>query len=166
MTKTDTRDRQLNRRQFFQRGVWAVGGAFSLLLGIPLIGYFISPWWKEAPELWVQVCTLDQINSVEPVEFSVTFKRTDMPQPYDDVRGVFVIRQDAEILAFSNVCTHMGCAVRWLAWRQQILCPCHGGMYDRYGVLAGGPPSHSLRLYVSKVQNNALFIANRVIERV
>ena len=162
MTVQDGQGRKVNRREFFQWGVWIVGGIFSVLLGIPLIGYFLSVLFQRQSEQWLPVCSLDQINSVTPTEFQITFKGETAHRTWEDVRGVFVIRKGNDILAFTNVCTHMGCSVRWLDWRQQILCPCHGGMYDRWGNLAGGPPSHSLPFYVSKIENNTLYVANRV----
>lgn len=34
-------------------------------------------------------------------------------------------------VAYSAVCTHLGCVVsQWVAARQVLLCPCHGGQYD------------------------------------
>lgn len=162
----DIGNRRIDRREMFQQwGVWTVGGIFSFLLGAPLVGYFGSVLFKKEAEQWARVCSLDEIGTDTPKEFTVSFKRTNAPQSYEEVRAVLVIRKGADILAFTNVCTHMGCSVRWLDWRQQILCPCHGGMYDRWGNLAGGPPAHSLPLYVSRIEGDALFVTNRFIER-
>ncbi|WP_027882063.1 ubiquinol-cytochrome c reductase iron-sulfur subunit [Meiothermus rufus] len=48
------------------------------------------------------------------------------------------------IVAYSAVCTHLGCIVsQWLPDRKVGLCPCHGGMYDfAHGakVVSGPPP--------------------------
>lgn len=48
------------------------------------------------------------------------------------------------IVAYSAVCTHLGCIVsQWLADQGQALCPCHGGIYDLKDgakVVAGPPP--------------------------
>ncbi|MDA8187423.1 MAG: ubiquinol-cytochrome c reductase iron-sulfur subunit [Dehalococcoidales bacterium] len=166
MATHDAEGRKLNRREFFQWAVWAAGGIFGLIVAIPLVGYILAPFFRTPPEEWVRVCSLDEINSLTPTEFRIAFKREDAPQSYEDVRGVFVIRKGREILAFTNVCTHMGCSTRWLDWRQQILCPCHGGLYDRWGQLMGGPPAHSLPFYVSKIEGNDLYVANRYVFRV
>ncbi|MCL5025940.1 MAG: Rieske (2Fe-2S) protein [Chloroflexi bacterium] len=165
MRGQDSRSSDYSRREFlYQAGVFTVGGVVSLLLGIPLLGFVLSALTKYSSEQWVQVCTLDQINWDTPIEFKVVFKGENAPQSYQDIQGVFVIRQDSNILAFTNVCTHMTCSVRWLDWRQQILCPCHGGMYDRWGNLMGGPPPKSLPRYLTRVVGNAVFVANRFQE--
>lgn len=155
-----------SRRHFLhQLGVWAIGAIFSTLLAVPLLGYFLSVLTRRSSEQWVRVASLDQINSDTPALFRVAFKGESGPVPFEIVQGVFAIRRGSEILAFSNVCTHMGCSVRWLDWRQQILCPCHGGMYDRWGILLGGPPASNLPFYLSKVEGNYLYVANRMIRR-
>jgi Rieske Fe-S protein len=42
-----------------------------------------------------------------------------------------------EIVAFSAICTHMGCEVK--PDGEQITCPCHGSTYDLKGSNTGGP---------------------------
>lgn len=47
-------------------------------------------------------------------------------------------------IAYSAVCTHLGCIIsQWVADRRAGLCPCHGGLYDLAQgarVLAGPVP--------------------------
>jgi len=46
--------------------------------------------------------------------------------------------------AFSAVCTHLGCVVKWVADKQEFLCPCHGGRFSSEGTVLGGPPPKPL----------------------
>jgi nitrite reductase/ring-hydroxylating ferredoxin subunit len=158
-------EKNISRRDFSATGVWLIAGVFSAVLGLPIIGSLLSYIFQTEPEQWVRVCTLSQIDTLRPTEFTVRFRTAGATGLADDVRGVFVIRRGNEILAYTNVCAHMGCSVRWVDWRQGIMCPCHGGVYDRWGNLAGGPPAHSLPIYVSKVQGNDLYVANRLTPR-
>jgi rieske iron-sulfur protein len=56
------------------------------------------------------------------------------------------------IVAYSAICTHLGCTVRFSeepmdqAPFPHIHCPCHGAMFDpqRGGVVLGGPPPRAL----------------------
>lgn len=165
MGSNNLRERKMTRRDFSSTGVWLIAGVFSALLGLPIIGSLLSYIFLTDPEQWVRVCALSQIDTLRPTEFPVSFQIAGISGNTRDVRGVFVIRRGNEILAYTNVCTHMGCSVRWVDWRQGIMCPCHGGVYDRWGVLAGGPPAHSLPLYASKIQGDALYVANRLTPR-
>ena len=50
---------------------------------------------------------------------------------------------DASFTAFSVNCTHLGCPVRWFAEPKLFLCPCHGGVYNADGTVAGGPAAQA-----------------------
>ena len=43
-------------------------------------------------------------------------------------------------VALSSRCMHLGCPVRFVAAAARFICPCHGGVYDFRGMVAGGPP--------------------------
>ena len=166
MNEQASRPRSSSRRRFlYELGVAGIGGITALLAGVPIVGFFGAVLGLTTSVQWVKVCSLNEIDNQQPKEFRIVFKGENASVPFDDVRGVFVIRRGSEILAFTNTCTHMGCSVRWLAWRQEILCPCHGGMYNRWGQLMGGPPAASLPYYLSKIEGNDLYVANRIIRR-
>jgi thiosulfate dehydrogenase [quinone] large subunit len=63
--------------------------------------------------------------------------------PADGSPAYVVHPSGSTFVAFSAVCTHAGCPVRYDASSVQFQCPCHGGAYDaRTGqVLQGPPPS-------------------------
>lgn len=46
--------------------------------------------------------------------------------------------------AFSAVCTHLGCVVKWVSEKQEFLCPCHAGRFSVEGKVLGGPPPKPL----------------------
>jgi menaquinol-cytochrome c reductase iron-sulfur subunit len=154
-----------SRRGFLGWAVAAIGGLFSLLVGLPIIGYILSPLGKAPQVTWVRVCSLDEIDRVEPRLFAVLFPRNDGGQEWEERRGVYVIWRGEELLAFTNICTHLNCSVRWIPQRQQIICPCHGGMYDRWGFLAGGPPAYSLPLFEQRIEGNDLYVSTRLVHR-
>lgn len=57
---------------------------------------------------------------------------------------VFIDREGSGYRALSAVCQHLGCRVHWDDGKQQFLCPCHGGVYDREGRVVAGPPPRPL----------------------
>jgi Rieske Fe-S protein len=56
-----------------------------------------------------------------------------------------------ELNVVSNHCTHLGCPVRWIEEKGEILCPCHGGIYDINGDYLGGPPPRGLYHYTFEI---------------
>jgi Rieske Fe-S protein len=57
-----------------------------------------------------------------------------------------------QLNVMSNHCAHLGCPVRWFRDRGEILCPCHGGIYDINGGLIGGPPPQGLYYYAFEIR--------------
>ncbi|HLO34005.1 MAG TPA: ubiquinol-cytochrome c reductase iron-sulfur subunit, partial [Anaerolineales bacterium] len=71
----------------------------------------------------------------------------------------YVLTQDGrDFIAMSNVCTHLGCRVRWIAEKNNFICPCHNGVFDKEGKVLAGPPPRPLNRYQVKVENDQLFI--------
>jgi len=62
-------------------------------------------------------------------------------------QAVNVLRTAQGFRAFSAVCTHLGCLVKWNAEKREFLCPCHGGIFDADGKVVAGPPPAPLPEY-------------------
>ena len=66
-------------------------------------------------------------------------------------RKIVVLRTSDGVAAFSRRCTDLGCLVSWNKEREQFVCPCHQGVFDRTGKNISGPPPRPLdRLEVVK----------------
>ncbi len=61
-------------------------------------------------------------------------------------------------LAFSRVCTHLGCLVKYNQERQLFICPCHAGEFDLEGNVISGPPPKPLEKFAVKVEGDNLVI--------
>jgi len=63
-------------------------------------------------------------------------------------KPVLVLRVSEEIFrAFSPICTHLGCIVKWEPAVRKIVCPCHAGDFDAEGKNVSGPPPRPLQPY-------------------
>jgi len=60
----------------------------------------------------------------------------------------------SQLNVMSNHCAHLGCPVRWFPDRDELLCPCHGGIYDINGGLIGGPPPQGLYYYAFEIRED------------
>jgi cytochrome b6-f complex iron-sulfur subunit len=70
---------------------------------------------------------------------------------------------NGEIRAFSAVCTHLGCIIKWQpaadhAW----FCPCHKGKYDREGKVVAGPPPRPLARLPVSVRDGTVFVKMKI----
>ncbi len=60
---------------------------------------------------------------------------------------VILIRTPQGFRAFSAICTHLGCVVKWDPENRRIACPCHAGYFDLNGRVISGPPPRPLTEY-------------------
>lgn len=51
---------------------------------------------------------------------------------------------NAGIYALSAVCTHQECIVKWDEKRRELMCPCHGAIFDIFGHVKKSPATRDL----------------------
>lgn len=73
--------------------------------------------------------------------------------------AVIVVRQRSGFVAFSAVCTHLGCLVKWDQAKNEFLCPCHAAVFDASGEVVSGPPPTPLPQYDVKEVGDRIFVA-------
>ena len=59
----------------------------------------------------------------------------------------WLVRLVGGFVAFSAVCTHKGCVVRWEGERRVFRCPCHEGVFDEHGNVVSGLPRRPLERF-------------------
>jgi menaquinol-cytochrome c reductase iron-sulfur subunit len=142
------------RRRFLTRLSIALSSFVAAALGVPVVGFLLSPLVRKAPRVWRQVGPVNRFKVGETV--SVAFEDAS-PLPWAGVtaNSAAWLRRDGadRFTAFTVHCTHLGCPVRWLGEAQLFLCPCHGGVYNADGSVAAGPPPKSLPQYPVRVRD-------------
>ncbi|ALC17195.1 cytochrome b6 [Desulfuromonas soudanensis] len=58
--------------------------------------------------------------------------------------AVLLQNSPGSFLAFSAVCTHLGCIIQWQPEKGEFLCPCHAGRFSSTGAVLAGPPPKPL----------------------
>lgn len=62
------------------------------------------------------------------------------------------------IVAFSAVCTHLGCVIQWQVDKEEFLCPCHAGRFRVDGTVLGGPPPKALKKLPVTLENDQVLV--------
>jgi Rieske Fe-S protein len=152
--------KEVSRRDFMKIAIGAVGGLIGLGYGIPAIAYVITPAAaKTQAQQWIQLGAVSKIELGTPTLFKVNFTRQTGWIVNQEELSIYVITEDGrEFVAMSNVCTHLGCRIRWVADQNKYFCPCHNGIFDKQGKVVSGPPPRPLDRYQTKVENDQLFI--------
>lgn len=151
---------QINRRRFLSIATWSIGGLMSLMIGIPAIAYIVGPaLTKEESQSWIRLGTINKVELGTPTLFKVKLTRQAGWLEQEESIGVYVLTDNGrDFIAMSNICTHLGCRVRWIADQEIFLSPCHNGKFDREGKVISGPPPRPLDRYEVKVENKQLLI--------
>jgi cytochrome b6-f complex iron-sulfur subunit len=104
-----------------------------------------------------------------PVESAVQAKSLTVPMSQIPVNAtkdlmigltpaIIIHTRDKGFLAFSKICTHLGCLVKYDKDRQIFICPCHAGTFDLEGNVISGPPPKPLQKFAVKVAGENLVI--------
>ena len=81
--------------------------------------------------------SLKSIDEIKPGEGAVM---------RDGVKKIATYRdENGDLHAFSAVCPHLGCVVRWDACEKTWDCPCHGSRFDALGCAVNGPAISDLK---------------------
>ena len=132
----------ISRRQFLM--LLKQGLAFTGLAAMvtPIVAFFYPPKLEEMPTEPLLVGPEDEL----PKNESKTVRFGRYP--------ALVIHTPEGLKAYSAVCTHFACIVKWDKDLGQIACPCHEGYFDPLDghVLAGPPPTSLVSIPVEVVE--------------
>lgn len=141
-----TQSRKVTRRGFLRvlSRIFAVTG-LATVLG-PVVAYFYPPKLEETPAEPVLLGPESDI----PVGESKTVRYGRYP--------ALVIHTPNGLRAFSAVCTHFACLVKWDAAAAHIACPCHDGFFDTEGQVISGPAPLPLDALKVEVINGQIYV--------
>jgi menaquinol-cytochrome c reductase iron-sulfur subunit len=152
--------KELSRRNFMQTAIWGIGGLIGIGFGVPAVAYVVGPSLNsQQTQTWMRLGPTSKVELGTPTLF--TFKvqtQTGWIESSQEI-SVYVLSTDGRtFIAMSNICTHLGCHIRWIADQNHFFCPCHNGVFDASGNVVSGPPPRPLTRYDVKVENGQLLV--------
>ena len=136
-----------SRRDFLKlfKGLLATTG-LAALIG-PILAYFWPAKLEDVPSNPVAVGPVDSLAVCEGT--AVAFGRY----------PAIVINTSEGIRAYSAVCTHFACIVKWNPESGQIECPCHDAFFEPTdGGVISGPAPRALDAIPVFVEDDILYI--------
>jgi menaquinol-cytochrome c reductase iron-sulfur subunit len=149
----------VTRRRFMNLAANGYGAVAVAAFTLPALGFAIAPIFKRAPAIWTPVGP--------PSDFP---DNTYMTKVINVVPGIgeagntiaYIRARNSAIdtepedqynrwVALSSRCMHLGCPVRYVQAAERFICPCHGGVYDFRGMVAGGPPVRPLDRFYTRL---------------
>jgi menaquinol-cytochrome c reductase iron-sulfur subunit len=160
----------VTRRAFMNVVTQGAGGVAAAAFALPALGFAIGPLFSREPFSWQTIGKPDDFTETEYSTKVITIvqgigdagnsiayvrKRDpaiDNQQPLDEYN---------HFIALSSRCMHLGCPVRYVAAAERFICPCHGGVYDFTGQVAGGPPVRPLDRFYTRVHEGFVQLGPR-----
>lgn len=127
-----------SRRRFIKQGAILGGGICGLSLASCSL-------FDEAE---MRVCTLSELKDQH---FLISrFNR----------KKIFLRYLNENLVIFSLICRHKKCTVDFEEEEQMFICPCHDGMYDKFGAVIDGPPPAPLRRFKYEIRGEEIWVLN------
>jgi cytochrome b6-f complex iron-sulfur subunit len=113
----------------------------------PIIAYFFPANLEETPSEPVPAGPLDDL----PVGESKMVRFGRYP--------ALLINTPQGLKAYSAVCTHFACLVKWDPDEGEIMCPCHDAGFDVYtGEVLHGPPPRGLDVIAVEIVDGEIYV--------
>ena len=147
------------RRGFGYAVIYGLGALIGAALALPAAIYLLIPSKTKKQQAWVEAGDLGQLEAGTPEEMSFRRTHTDGWKIYSEKGTAWVVKSaTGDIVAFSPICTHLGCAYHWDAIKSDFLCPCHGSEFALDGSVLSGPAPRPLDRFETKVENARLWL--------
>lgn len=151
--------KQVTRRKFLTLGIGGISGLIGVALGIPLVGYAVSPATTKKEQHWVELGSTSDFKPLTPTKVEFDVVRKDGWIEEQTKKSAWVVLNDAGTpVVFDPRCTHLGCAYRWDAADRRFLCPCHDAKFDLDGNVVAGPPPRPLDRLQSKIEGGKILV--------
>ncbi len=137
----------VTRRDFINllKGTGVVLGAGAV--AAPVVAYFYPPKLEEMPSEPVLVCAEDEL----PVGESRIVKFGRYP--------AIIVHLASGLKAYSAVCTHFACIVKWNPETAHLECPCHDGYFSvEDGSVISGPPPAPLAMLETEIVDGQIYV--------
>lgn len=147
------------RRRFFQWMIGVASGLIGLGLGIPLVGYVVSPALKRREQRWVDVGGVADLALGEPRQLDHVTTLRDGWLETTSHKAVWAVKEaEDRIVVYSPICTHLGCGYRWEPSERLFKCPCHGSVFNVAGAVVAGPAPRPLDVLPAKIEAGRLLV--------
>lgn len=159
----------VTRRRFMNGVAQGAGGIAVAAFALPAVGFAVGPIFQRIPINWQIVGRPDDftetayvtkvvtiVQNVGEVGKSIAYMRRRDPQVDTEPEDKF-----NHYVALSSRCMHLGCPVRYVEAAERFICPCHGGVYNFRGEVAGGPPVRPLDRFYTYEANGYVYLGPR-----
>ena len=148
------------RRRFLIATIAAMGGGVTAAIGVPAVAFVTgSARFASEEKTWIRLGSVSSVvPGAAPTLIKSTIERRTGYLVEEQEISVYAATEDGrEFLLLSNICTHLGCRVRWVDDQDGFFCPCHNAIFGQDGSVLEGPPPRPLDRFEFMVEDDQLF---------
>ena len=150
---------RIGRRDFMKAVIAGISGVIGAAIGLPAIAYVVGPALAKATDTWIRLGTVNKVELGTPTLFKTMIQtQTGWINAEEEFSAYVLTENGQDFITMSNICTHLGCRVRWIPDQEGFYCPCHNGVFAKDGTVISGPPPRPLDRFESKVEDGVLFV--------
>lgn len=139
----------VNRRRFLWWLVVLSGAITAAGITVPIIGYLLPP--TQEAKGYTGPTAVGSVADFPPNSGKVV--------PVAGKPVIVVNTMSDGLRAYSAICTHLGCIVKWHPDQQLIISPCHNGIFNPVnGNVISGPPPRPLPAYEWAVKDGKVYV--------
>jgi Rieske Fe-S protein len=148
----------LGRRSFLVRAIVAIHSVIGATVAFFLGSAVLAPAFSRREDAWLRAAALDALSDDEPLPVTLRVARQDGFTQVVDRTVVYLVRMGDEVRAMHSTCTHLGCRTSYDRENRNIVCPCHGGIYDAHGRVVAGPPPLPLQQLQTRIEDGQVMV--------
>lgn len=133
----------LSRREFLTKG-WKIGVGLLAAAGL------WTTWDLLRPRLGAGYAAEVPTVSPEAVPANTVLEIAEA--------RAYLTKVNDEVVAFSEICSHLGCRVPFCDSSGRFECPCHGSVFNRAGDLLSGPAPRGMDQFAYEVVDGIIVI--------
>jgi nitrite reductase/ring-hydroxylating ferredoxin subunit len=131
---------------------------FVKFMVLTSFGLTVGQFWIAAENWWRARRGLPQVQRIASLDELAVGSSLVFRYPGEHDPCVLTRLADRELVAYSQKCTHLSCAVIPDPERGALRCPCHDGLFDlRSGKPTAGPPRRPLPRILLEVRARDVF---------
>ena len=155
---------EISRRRFFEKLSIALVGLCTAIVGVPLVGFIVAPFFRTVPREWVTIGKPDDFQIGKTVAVTVT-DPSSLPWAGVTAKSAVWLRRVSQdsFIAFSVNLDSSRMPSALARGAELFMCPCHGGVYYDDGAVAAGPPPRPLFRYDVRVANGEVQMKQAIV---
>ena len=131
---------------------------FMKFLVLTSLAFTVGQFWIGAQNWWRRRSGLSEIRRIASLDELAVGGTVVFAYPGEHDICVLVRLAETELVAYSQKCTHLACAVIPMPEQGVLHCPCHEGYFDlRSGRPTAGPPNRPLPRILLEVRGREIY---------